>query len=83
MGTKSPKDDTSTMQPVHSPAVLLLGTIADTSWRMFVPTIACILAGVWVDDTFGSKPFGLAAGVLLGFVLAGMLVSRQLQGGKK
>lgn len=82
MGTISHKDDTNAMQPVSSPAVLLIGTIIDTSWRMFVPTIVCILSGVWLDSVFATKPFGLLVGTVLGFAIAGLLIHLQLQKGK-
>lgn len=59
--------------------ILLLGTIGDTTWRMFVPTIGLTVAGVYADKSFGTKPWLSAIGVVLGAVIAGLLVKRQLQ----
>lgn len=55
-------------------ARVILGTIGDTTWRMFVPSIGCTLLGVWLD----MKPWLMFAGVVLGFVGAYLLVNKQL-----
>lgn len=59
-------------------ARVILGTIGDTTWRMFVPSIGCTLLGVWLDSVFGLKPWLMFAGVVLGFVGAYLLVNKQL-----
>ncbi len=59
-------------------ARVILGTIGDTTWRMFVPSIGCTLLGVWLDSVFGLKPWLMFAGVILGFVGAYLLVNKQL-----
>ena len=46
-------------------ARVILGTIGDTTWRMFVPSIGCTLLGVWLDS-------------VLGFWGAYLLVNKQL-----
>lgn len=75
---KKNSDDTPT-PPDKSTVILLLGTIGDTTWRMFVPTIGLTVAGVYADKSFGTKPWLSAIGVVLGAVIAGLLVKRQLQ----
>ncbi len=53
-------------------------TIADTTWRMFVPTISMILLGNLADDTWHTKPYGVLVGAALGGLIAGLLIKRQL-----
>ncbi len=73
-----PRDDKPT-PPKRSAVVLLLGDLGDTTWRMFVPTIGLLLAGVYIDDHMGTKPWGLVAGVIVGACIAGYLIKKQLQ----
>lgn len=44
-----------------------------------MPTIGLTVAGVYADKSFGTKPWLSAAGVVLGAVIAGLLVKRQLK----
>ncbi|MES2876446.1 MAG: AtpZ/AtpI family protein [Patescibacteria group bacterium] len=64
--------------PKNSTVLLLLGTIADTTWRMFVPIVGLLLLGVWVDRTYGTLPWATAALTILGIAIAAELVRRQL-----
>ncbi len=73
------QSDDNPTPPTKSTVILLLGTIGDTTWRMFVPTIGLTVAGVYADKSFGTKPWLSAIGVVLGAVIAGLLVKRQLQ----
>lgn len=52
--------------------------MADTTWRMFVPTIGLLLLGRALDARYGTKPWGMVAGIILGTIIATMLVKRQL-----
>lgn len=52
--------------------------MADTTWRMFVPTIGMLLIGRAIDGRYGMKPWGMLVGIVMGTVIAGMLVRRQL-----
>ena len=56
----------------------LIATIADTTWRMFVPSVGFTLLGVWLDEQFQTKPWLMLTGIVLGCVLAVMLVRRQI-----
>ena len=62
---------------------VLLATIGDTTWRMFVPSIGFTLLGVWADASFGTKPWLMAAGIAIGLLGAVLLVKNQLGGLKK
>lgn len=57
--------------------------MADTTWRMFVPTVGLLLVGRVVDKHFGTKPWYMIAGITLGSILAAVLVRRQLAMGDK
>jgi hypothetical protein len=61
-----------------SPASVLILTIADTTWRMFVPTVSLILLGNLADDTWHTKPYGLLVGATVGALIAGLLIKQQL-----
>ena len=71
-------DDTPT-PPDKTTVILLLGTIGDTTWRMFVPTIGLTVAGVYADKALGTKPWLTTIGIVLGVIIAGLLVKRLLQ----
>ena len=64
--------------PKNSTVLLLLGTIADTTWRMFVPVIGMLLLGVWIDTRFGTLPWGMVVLTIIGIAIAAELVRRQL-----
>ncbi|PID33447.1 hypothetical protein CR969_00720 [Candidatus Saccharibacteria bacterium] len=57
---------------------IILGTLGDTTWRMFVPSVGLTLLGVWLDKVFELKPWLMIGGILIGFSLAGLLVKRQI-----
>lgn len=59
---------------------VLLGTIGDTTWRMFVPTVGLTLLGVWADAQLETKPWLMAVGIILGFLGAFLLIKKQLFG---
>lgn len=55
-----------------------VATIADTTWRMFVPSVGFTLLGVWADAEWNTKPWLMAVGIVIGAVSAYLLVSRQI-----
>ncbi|HTK39803.1 MAG TPA: AtpZ/AtpI family protein [Patescibacteria group bacterium] len=68
-----------TKRPQAQNAVLMiLGDIADTAWRMFIPTIGATLLGLYVDKLLGTTPWLMITLMILGTGLAGLLVRRQL-----
>ena len=56
---------------------MIFRTIADTTWRIFVPVILLLVAGLLVDAQIGTKPWIMLTGVVLGAGLAGWLVRLQ------
>lgn len=71
-GTPEPPKNTSTV-------ILLLGTMADTTWRMFVPTLIGIVGGYFLDKALDTTPWLFAAGTILGCTVAGLLIRKQLR----
>ena len=61
----------------------LITSMADTTWRMFVPTIGLLLAGNAPDRQYGTKPWLLLLGVTLGGFIAAALIKQQIKKGKK
>ena len=79
MSTSSDKHDTPVPPPDRSPVVLLLGTIADTTWRMFVPTVGGMSLGYFADQAMKTKPWLFIAGLGIGSIIAGVLITKQLK----
>lgn len=77
----SPNDrDEHPVPPKSSSTVILMaGTIADTTWRMFVPTVGCTIGGLLLDKMWSTTPWIMIAGILLGSFLAFMLVRIQMK----
>ena len=65
--------------PDKSTVILLLSTIGDTTWRMFIPTIGFTILGVMADRQFESKPWFTFIGIAIGVVIAAQLIRRQIQ----
>jgi hypothetical protein len=61
-----------------SPASVLFLSIADTTWRMFVPTIGCLLLGRLADGSWNTKPYGMMIGIIVGVSISGYLIKQQL-----
>ena len=77
---KNPNDGSGTGAPVSSDVapILFVSTIADTTWRMFVPSVGFTLLGVWADAEWNTKPWLMVAGIIIGAASAYLLVSRQV-----
>lgn len=58
---------------------VIFGTLGDTTWRMFVPSIGFTLLGAWLDSQFATKPWYMIAGIIVGVFGALMLVRKQLK----
>jgi hypothetical protein len=65
--------------PDKSTVVLLLGTIGDTTWRMFVPTIGLTVLGLLIDKQLHTTPWIMTIGIIAGASLAYLLVRRQIK----
>lgn len=66
-------------EPGKAPVILLLSTIGDTSWRMFLPTIGATLAGVYGDNTLSTKPWLTLTGIIIGTIIAAALIRNQMK----
>jgi F0F1-type ATP synthase assembly protein I len=49
-------------------------TIADTTWRMFVPSISGTFLGIWLDGKWDTTPWLMFGGIILGFLVAAFAV---------
>ncbi|HMH70591.1 MAG TPA: AtpZ/AtpI family protein [Candidatus Saccharimonadales bacterium] len=65
--------------PDRSTVVLLLGTIGDTTWRMFVPTIGLTILGLLIDKQLHTTPWVMTTGIVAGAGVAFLLVRRQMK----
>ena len=63
----------------NSDSVALIMSMADTTWRMFVPTLPLIILGDHFDKQLGTKPWLMLAGALVGGLIAGWLIRLQLR----
>lgn len=57
----------------------IVQSFADTTWRIAVPVVGMTMMGIYVDTHYGTKPWLTLTGTVIGFVLAGLLVKRQLK----
>lgn len=74
-------DDYDAPAPAASPkvAALLFLTVADTTWRLFLPTIGGTILGIWLDHKYELTPLLTILGVTLGTALAFVLVYMQIR----
>jgi hypothetical protein len=79
MGTSPNNRDDKGVPPKSSTVILLLLTMGDTTWRMFVPIIGLMGLGLWIDQQFHTKPWIMIIGMAAGVYLAAMLVKRQFK----
>lgn len=59
-------------------SLVFVATMADTTWRMFVPSVGFTLLGVWLDSRWQTKPWLMVFGIIVGSLGAILLVRRQL-----
>ena len=62
-----------------STVLLLLGTIADTTWRMFVPTLGGTAIGLWADSQTDTTPWLGLGGLLVGILITAALMRQQFR----
>lgn len=65
--------------PSSSAVLLLLKTVADTTLRLFVPSVGGTVIGLIIDNVYGTKPWGTVIGVTGGTLLAFGLVYMQVK----
>lgn len=73
------KQKPSNLKSENPTAFILLSTAADTTWRMFVPTIGGTLIGLWLDSQNGTEPWFGIGGLGLGIILTAVLVRQQFR----
>lgn len=67
----------TTRQPLSAP-MLLFVTALDTTWRIFVPTLGGVFAGIGLDSVWGIAPIATIVCLIIGIIITIMLVTRQL-----
>ena len=77
----SPNDrDEHAVPPKSSSTVILMAlTIADTTWRMFVPTVGFTIGGLLLDKAWHTTPWVMIAGIVVGTLVAVWLVRMQMK----
>lgn len=77
----SPNDrDEHPVPPKSSSTVILMAlTIADTTWRMFVPSVGLTIGGLLLDKQFQTTPWLMIAGIIVGTAIAILLVRAQMK----
>jgi Ca2+/H+ antiporter len=70
--TPPPPNNTSTV-------ILLLSDIANTTWRMFAPTLILTGLGLWIDTNWHTIPLWSLIGVVTGVIIAALLIRQQFK----
>lgn len=71
--------DTKTEKPKSvSDNVSLLRTMADTSWRMLIPSAVFVAGGLYGDLHWGTKPWLTLFSVVLGLIVSVLLIKNQI-----
>ena len=78
---KEPNDRSSgtSRPPERSTVVLLLATMLDTTWRMFVPVLGLAALGLWADTKWQTGPLWSLIGVTIGIAIAALLIRKQFK----
>ena len=69
--------------PRRSEALYLITSMADTTWRMFIPTVGLLLIGNALDDKYATHPWCMLAGAGVGGYIAAILIKRQIAKGNQ
>ncbi len=83
MADKTPQTPSDSSGRDKDTTIVMLQTIGDTTWRMFVPSVGFTLLGVWLDGRFGTKPWLMVVGIIIGAIGAFLLVAKQINGLKR
>lgn len=71
--------DDKNVPPSSSTVIFLLLTMADTTWRLFVPSVGLTVTGLLLDKQLGTTPWVMIAGIVAGSALAIILVRAQIK----
>lgn len=77
MGHEQRQPQKRSTVPDMSTVFVIMGTIGETTWRMFTPVITLLVVGIWLDSKTGDKPWYSLGSALLGFAIAIALVAQQ------
>ena len=76
-------EDTPTPDDAPKPApnavLQMIGTMADTTWRMFVPILGLLFVGIYFDKSWHSFPLMTIIGFVLGVALSALLIRNQFK----
>ena len=75
---KTPTLDSQKEISDRSPIGVISQIAISTTLRLFVPTVGLTVLGLWLDRNFGMMPLFTAVGIVIGSILAGLLIIRQL-----
>ncbi len=80
-----PKKADTTTQPTAatSPAILILVTALDTTWRAFLPTIGGVFLGIGLDHLLNITPIATIVCLIAGTALSAVLIAKQLRDVRK
>jgi len=53
--------------------------LADTTWRIAIPVVLFACLGIVIDRNTGSRPWMTLLGMVIGFLIAAYLITKQLQ----
>lgn len=79
MSTDQKQDKQASSASSKQTVILLISTLADTTWRLFVPTVLGCILGVWADNSIDSKPWFSIIGTMAGILLSVLLVRAQIK----
>ena len=69
--------------PEKSPVILLLGDVADTTWRLFLPVTLAAIIGIVADKKLETTPWVMFMSIIIGTTIAIWLLILQLKRIKK
>ncbi len=73
------RDEPDVPKDTLQSTIILLATVADTTWRIFTPAVLFVGAGLWIDWQQGTKPWATFIGMIVGFVIATLLIRAQIK----
>jgi positive regulator of sigma E activity len=83
MSTSPNHGDETNVPPSSSTVILLLLTMADTTWRLFIPSVGLTLLGLMLDKQLHTTPWWMIVGIVAGVTIAVLLLRAQMKKVKK